>query len=455
MSIFSRANATFLTTAATVWLSLAQTASSADSNVMFILDASNSMWGQIDGRAKIDIAKDVLTDMVSNLPQGSNAGLIAYGHQHDHKQKNCRDMALLTGYQPTGSGIFSRQLDAIAPRGQTPIAATLERSADWVTSGGVQNPTVVLITDGIESCDGDPCAAATSLASAGIGTTIHVVGYDLKERQRAAVKCISDNGNGKYFDARNADGLKSALEEVKIELAQAEKPQPVKPSAELYFEDEFDGQGLSDDWSVINQDEDAYIVEDGELLLVASTVQGLWVKDASNIIQLSKNLPSGDWDIHVDLKLDMQTGKDSFELGLFSDDQNYLAANLIHDRGDWCHMVQISLFKRSRGKDTGASKYLSSNSGHCGEKVHGDVPDVVRSIAEHGLRISLSKRSREYSATAILKGIVKDGKPRSVQTPSLTSLRSPGLPALAIGTHKKANGELVGYIDRIEIVSLQ
>ena len=428
---------------------------SGQSNVMFILDASNSMWGQIEGRSKIEVAKNVLSDMVGELPASTNVGLVAYGHGFDHKEKNCSDIALLAGYDSAASGRFVPLLNDITPRGQTPIAAALERSVDWVAADGVERPTVVLITDGIESCDGDPCAAAGKLAAAGVSTTIHVVGYDLRQDQRAAVDCISSIGGGKYFDARDTRQLRSALDQVKIDIAQTRQTETPEDASELHFEDNFDGDGLSSAWTVLHEDIDRYIVEDGQLLMVGSGEQGLWVKESANIIRLEETMPKGDWDINVDLKIDLQTGEDSFEIGLYKDDLNYLAANLYHHRGDWCHKLELSLFKRVKGKDTSASDLVSSNSGHCGRQVHGDVESAVDSSIDDGLRLTLSKRGREYHATIQMLGLEDDGKKRSVQTPSLTSLRSPGSPVITIGNYKDVEGEVLGYVDRFEVISIQ
>lgn len=421
---------------------------------MFILDASNSMWGQIEGLSKIDVAKDVLSDVIATLPSDARIGLVAYGHGHNHKQKNCHDIELVAQYDAAASGHVASLLAGITPRGQTPIAAALERSVDWVAAEGAERPTVVLITDGVESCNGDPCVAASRLAAAGIETTIHVVGYDLREEQRASIDCIARIGGGEYFDARNTAGLRSALERVSSDIVEASARTNQPESRTIHFEDDFGGDALSRDWTVINEDDSAYIVEDDHLLIIGAGEQGLWVKEAANIFQLDNKLPTGDWDLNVDLKIDMQTGEDSFELGLFKDDQNYMAADLYHHRGEWCHKLELALFKRVKGRDTSASTLISSNSGHCGERVHGDVEAVLASLANDGIRLTLSKRAREYFATATLKGLLNENDPRSVQTPALSSLRAPGNPVIAIGNYKEVDGEVLGYVDRVEIISI-
>ena len=312
---------------------------------------------------------------------------------------------------------------------------------------------MVLITDGIESCDGDPCAAARKLAGSGVQATVHVVGYNLRANQRTQVECISQNGNGKYFDARDASGLQSALVEVRQEIARA--PQPEKPSRELIFQDDFDGEGLASHWTVRNADEERYLVEQGELLMVGAGVQLFREAAAVNVLTLNKPLPEGNWDINLDLKMKMQTGYDIFELGLYRDDKNFLSAQFYRFNGQLCRKIELSIFKRSNGKNTSAGKLISSDSGQCGGKINSDVAAIASSITDDGVRLTYSKRGREYFASITLNGVLENGSPQKITTKRLTSLRPPGAIAFTTGTYDaKAQGETLSYIDRIEIVSV-
>jgi Mg-chelatase subunit ChlD len=124
-----------------------------DRAVEIVFDASNSMWGQIEGRAKISIAKEILQDALEWLPGDLSLALRVYGHQHGRELRNCRDSELLV---PPGMGNRERIREAIAafrPRGQTPLGYSLEQiSADLGDFAGER--AVVLVTDGIESCGG-------------------------------------------------------------------------------------------------------------------------------------------------------------------------------------------------------------------------------------------------------------------------------------------------------------
>jgi len=131
------------------------------------------------------------------------------------------------------------------------------------------------------------------------------------------------------------------------------QPEPApEPSQELYFEDDFDGEDVSDDWSIINPDPDRYIVEEGEVLMVNSGVQGFASTDIPNIIMLDKPLPKGDWDLTADLRVEMQTGRDSLWFGLYKDSSNFLAVQFYSWGLDHCSRVVLRLQRMSKGEVT-------------------------------------------------------------------------------------------------------
>ncbi len=144
--------------------------------VEMVVDASNSMWGQLDGTPKISIAKQILDEALDALPDDLRLALRVYGHRHPRELHNCTDSELLV---PMGADNRSGVREAIAgfrPRGQTPLAYTLGQvAADFGDFAGER--AVVLVTDGIESCGGDPVQAARELAEREI--VVHVIGFGL------------------------------------------------------------------------------------------------------------------------------------------------------------------------------------------------------------------------------------------------------------------------------------
>ncbi|MEM1378698.1 MAG: VWA domain-containing protein, partial [Pseudomonadota bacterium] len=193
---------------------------SPSSRVMFVFDASNSMWGQIDGTAKIEIARQSFMQALQSTPLGAETGLMVYGHR---RRGDCSDIELVQPMARGGAAMaqMSRVINEIKPTGKTPLTEAVRQAADAMKYQEVPS-TVVLVTDGIESCNADPCALATELERLGVDFTAHVVGFGLSQQDRAAVQCIADETGGMYFDAQNANGLSDALNQV-VQI----QPEPV------------------------------------------------------------------------------------------------------------------------------------------------------------------------------------------------------------------------------------
>lgn len=177
--------------------------------VTLVFDASNSMWAQIDGRARIEIAKEILGDALEWLPPDLDLGLRVYGHQHAREQHDCKDSELLV---PLGSESRASIRDAIAsfkPRGQTPLGYSIEQVArDFGDFDGER--AVVLVTDGVESCGGDPVAAARALQANG-PVPVHVIGFALADEAGDSLRAIAEASGGRFIAASSAEELRAAL----------------------------------------------------------------------------------------------------------------------------------------------------------------------------------------------------------------------------------------------------
>ncbi|WP_420407516.1 vWA domain-containing protein [Hoeflea sp.] len=449
--------------AASLWAASCVAVQAGSANhVMFILDASNSMWGRIDGKPKMEIAKDVLSAQLGSLSANTRAGLIVYGHRFDRDLNDCSDMELVGGYGRYTPSDVRQMLEQISPKGQTPIAAALEQSTHWATMDGsqtVDNASIVLITDGVESCDGDPCAAAAELAAVGIGTRVHVVGFNLEEEDRAKLACIAEMGRGKYFDAANADALGSALKQVGFEVAQTDvppdSPQPDVPVTTSIFVDDFDGTELQPHWSVQNSDTDAYIVENGELLTISGQVGGFNSAETANIFVLNEALPDGDWDAKLTFSAELKTGRDGFQFGLFKDHDNGLYATLWTKKAGnpACSNIGLTASKWANGEETLFEIPLMGRLG-CFVEGKKDIFAFYDSLAETPSTITMHKRGRSYFFTGDFGRRNEDGEPIIFETEPLTSLRTPGNLAITLGKRAKAKGEIAAMIDKVEIFSV-
>ncbi|NER84526.1 MAG: VWA domain-containing protein, partial [Leptolyngbya sp. SIO1D8] len=177
MMRFRAALATFMVSAG---LSAAALPATAATNVVYILDASNSMWGQIEGTAKIETAREVMGDLLGNVTDGTTVGLLAYGHRSEGA---CDDIEVLSGLGAETPEALVAKLTELKPKGKTPIAAALKAAGDVFPTNDANN-NVILISDGIETCSGDPCAVAAELAEAGVDTKVHAVGFDVDSAAR-------------------------------------------------------------------------------------------------------------------------------------------------------------------------------------------------------------------------------------------------------------------------------
>lgn len=193
-------------------------------NVMVVFDGSNSMWGQIDGTAKITIAKDLMKTLLGDWTEDRQVGLMAYGHR---EKSSCQDIETLVSPGLASRDDILAQVQAISPRGRTPLTDAVERAATELSYTD-RPATVVLISDGLESCDRDPCALAAALEQGGVAFTAHVVGFGLgSDQDTASLSCIAEETGGLYIQAGNAEELEAALSNVGTAVATAPKPEPV------------------------------------------------------------------------------------------------------------------------------------------------------------------------------------------------------------------------------------
>lgn len=201
----------------------------ADENVMVVFDGSNSMWGQIDGKSKIEIARDVMDNLLGEWVDGRSVGLMAYGHR---RRGDCGDIEMLVAPGQASRQTILEQINGITPTGKTPLTDAVEQAARALSYTD-QPATVVLISDGLESCERDPCALATALEKGGVGFTAHVVGFGLgSDNDVSSLACIAENTGGQYISATNASELGAALSAVGEAVAEASPEPEPEPAPE-------------------------------------------------------------------------------------------------------------------------------------------------------------------------------------------------------------------------------
>jgi len=200
-------------------LSLAQEDEKPESEIVptveLVVDASGSMKERSPGgykRRKIDLAMDVLSEIVDTLPEESVVALRVYGHRvHEGKPGDCEDTELLVPFRKIDKPRFKRAVRSIRPLGTTPLAYALTKAGEDL--GGEEGDRwIVLITDGKEECGGDPAQAVAHLRDAGIRARIDVVGLALGDEQsKMDVRQYADLSGGSFFDAQDREALKNGI----------------------------------------------------------------------------------------------------------------------------------------------------------------------------------------------------------------------------------------------------
>jgi Ca-activated chloride channel family protein len=215
-------------------------------DAMLILDASGSMWGEIDGVDKIVIAREVIGEMIENWDENTSLGLMAYGH---HRKGDCNDIELLLSPGALDRETFIDKVNGLSPVGMTPLTEAVKRAAEALNYTE-NRATVILVSDGEETCNLDPCATGKALEKAGIDFTAHIIGFDVTEEQAVGLKCLAAETGGMYLEASNADELGEAMANASdmvtvdappIELGDATLSVPAEVPAGATFKAEWTG----------------------------------------------------------------------------------------------------------------------------------------------------------------------------------------------------------------------
>jgi hypothetical protein len=195
-------------------------------SIALVLDASGSMKARLpDGATRIEAAKAAVAEMIINLPAETRLALRAYGHQSPTQKKDCKDTALLVPFDTVANN-KSAVLEAsrgIQAQGYTPITYVLRLAAEDLARENAASRVVVLVSDGQETCESDPCAAAKALADADAKLVVHAIGLGVSAAARFQLQCIANVARGAYFDANNRGELARVLGE-----ASAKAPTPMK-----------------------------------------------------------------------------------------------------------------------------------------------------------------------------------------------------------------------------------
>lgn len=191
----------------------AQRAAGSERALLILLDLSGSMKERVKGGRKIDIAKKVIARLIDELPEGMRVGLRVYGRRHSPKDpRTCEDRELMIPISPLDRGAFRRIVEDLPARGETPMIGSVVDSIGDFAGVGPGERTVVLVSDGIETCGGK-LEDLVALPSGDVDLIrVDVVGFDIKDPATIEqLMKIAQLGHGTYHPAADPDSLSHAL----------------------------------------------------------------------------------------------------------------------------------------------------------------------------------------------------------------------------------------------------
>ncbi len=179
--------------------------------ILFLLDASGSMMIPWEGKPRWDVAKRLLAKMADSLNAYPNLelGLRVYGHQSPNAEQNCEDSRLEVPFAPKNAAAIKARLKTLKAQGNTPITYSLEQSAKDFPLDKTSRNVLLLITDGVESCKGDPCAVSLALQRKRVFLKPFVIGIGAEKDFGRSLECL-----GKYYNAAEVKTFQTVLNDV-------------------------------------------------------------------------------------------------------------------------------------------------------------------------------------------------------------------------------------------------
>jgi hypothetical protein len=317
-----------------IFLALPSMALAEAANVLFILDGSGSMQAKMEGRPKIEVARTVMGTLVKSLPTDVRVGLETYGR---NRKDDCNDIETLV---PIGSDrtAFLKAVNELDPKGSTPLTGAIKHAATQFREVEGSS-SVVVVSDGKETCGGDPCTAVREALAQGVKIQVHVVGFDVTPEEAEQLQCMAKAGNGKYFAASNAAELGKALAQVKEQVvaptpAPPSPPPPATKPKPVLLEEQFERDNLGEDYNVLEPDPNRFTVSEGKLLIVATRPQ-------KNIVLAQQTFP-GDFVATTTMNMQVTIGNRG-GLYYWVDEQNYLFLGI---HGSCCNDRRRPIFEK-------------------------------------------------------------------------------------------------------------
>jgi Ca-activated chloride channel homolog len=187
----------------------------ASEKAIILLDASSSMLQQTDGRAKMEIAKDAVKSFAKTIGQTSQVSLVVYGHKGSDsdadKGASCSGIEEVYPMGKYEKEVFHGAVDSFDSKGWTPLAGAIQKAGE-MSSSYDGHTTIYIVSDGAETCDGDPVQASKDLLAQNAESTVNIIGFDVDGKTEDQLKAVAAAGNGEYFKADNPEELKNTIQ---------------------------------------------------------------------------------------------------------------------------------------------------------------------------------------------------------------------------------------------------
>ncbi|MBS7531556.1 VWA domain-containing protein [Hazenella sp. IB182353] len=194
-------------------------------NVEILLDASGSMNEKIDGKTKMELAKQSIQQFLSQMPDNIHASLRIYGNKGSNrdadKQVSCESTEVIYPLSKYNESNFKTALSSVNPVGWTPLAKAIEQAKVDLASQTDAENIVYVVSDGIETCGGDPVKAASSLHYSDIGAIVNIIGFDIDDAGQTALKKVAKAGEGSYSTVESKEQLEDYFQSEKDKLNHA------------------------------------------------------------------------------------------------------------------------------------------------------------------------------------------------------------------------------------------
>ncbi|MCG6657929.1 VWA domain-containing protein [Halomonas campisalis] len=178
-----------------------------------VFDASGSMWARLeDDKSRIEVAREVMDEFAESRDSSVPFGLVAYGHS---RRGDCGDIETVMSLGNYEGSEISRTIQALNPQGMTPLTDAMAMARDMIPRTA-EAADIILVTDGLENCGGDPCALAADMAAEGINIRAHVVGFALEEEAVQTLSCVPEQTGGQLFTTQSGAELSGALNQIAL-----------------------------------------------------------------------------------------------------------------------------------------------------------------------------------------------------------------------------------------------